>query len=150
MKTLLEKAGEFGQVEALIASIRIQTELLTGLSTAVMVGVFVTFARYYLATEERTKIELASHWWLLSAVIFTGLSLMSGYSIHALITGYFHEISMPDKISGNCIENLNYFACEYSKIVQGIASIQLLLSIIGGCLITIWYWILLYRVRRSS
>ena len=135
-------------VEMLVESIRLQTNALIQLSAAVLVGTFVTLARYYLPTRERTEVKLASHWWLFGAIAASGLSVIAGYVIHIYITGYYHE-AIVRQSNEACIESTSYFVCDTGGWLHRIAFFQLAFCVAGAFLLTLWYGMLLERVRKA-
>ena len=127
-------------LKLLIASISNQSDVLTASSVAGLTGVGILF-RHPRAFVRLSLLRLAP------VLVLFLTSLLCGYLIKMLITGYFHEMAH-GTTSESCPSDSSteYFICDYSMWLRNLVFLQLLTGIIGYFWLTI-LWLKVYYVK---
>ncbi len=137
-------------VEALQA-IRIQTDVVTTLSSGGAGVVIVTWARLLGIFDDANLTNFRCPFFLIFPLALFIVAIIDGYYIGSQITGYYLEVANGKNASTgmDITDARQHFLCDYRPVFYWTMLIQLCVSAVGIITLAIWYGWNAYGMKKE-
>ena len=127
-------------IVTMLESIRTQTDVITALSSGGFGAIIYTWARVLGIFDDANLRNFRKPVYLAIPAATLVCSIVLGYLIGAMTTGYFTEIAKGTSAQGAIITDAKeHYSSDYYCSYQWMMGLQLLSSVAGILLLALWY-----------
>ena len=127
-------------LELAINSIRIQSSTIVAISSGGLLSILVVFGSIFGIKKDLTLMGFRMPGFLVIPLSCFAIAIALGYLVDASLTGFLMESSQGYSAQKEIIFEPNlHFADEYKKVLEALALSQLLFSLLGLLLLSLWF-----------